>query len=126
MEYNQFKRILLVDDDDFIVRLLSLLLTKSGYEIITASDGKDAVRILSEQQFDLLIVDLMMPEMDGLVFLNWIRQETKATLPILILTGMVTADTEQQVMAAGASALLYKPIKIPDLLTKIQQLEQSI
>lgn len=124
MENNQIKRILIIDDDAFIVGLLSLVLTKAGYEVISATNGKDATRVLSEQSVDILILDLMMPEMDGLAFLHWLRQETNATMPIVVLTAMVSADTEKQVMTAGATALLYKPIKIPDLLEKIQQLEQ--
>lgn len=126
MEQNQIKRILLIDDDVFIVRLLSLLLTKSGYEIISATDGKDAISVLSEQPVDLIILDLMMPEMDGLAFLHWLRQEANLTMPTLLLTSRVAADTEKQVIEAGGSALLYKPIKIPDLLAKIQQLEPFI
>ncbi len=125
MENKPIKRILLIDDDMFIVRLLTLLLTKSGYEIVTANDGKQAITILSEQQFDLLILDLMMPEMDGLVFLQWLRLEAMLTLPIIILTAMVAADTEKQVLNAGGTVLIYKPIKVPDLIAKIQQLEQT-
>lgn len=126
MDNNRIKRILLIDDDVFIVRLLNLLLTKAGYQIISATNGKDAIGILTEQQVDLVVLDLMMPEMDGMDFLNWLRREAKATMPIVILTALVSADTEQQVMDAGATALLYKPIKVPDLLEKIQQLEQSL
>jgi CheY-like chemotaxis protein len=126
MENNRHRRILLIDDDVFIVRLLSLILTKSEYEIISARNGKDAIAILSEQPVDIIIVDLMMPEMDGLAFLHWLRQEANLTTPTLVLTGMVTPDTEKQVMAAGATGLIYKPIKVSDLLPKIIQLEQLI
>ncbi|MEQ1845686.1 MAG: response regulator [Nitrospira sp.] len=125
MENNQLRRILLIDDDDFIIRLLSLVLTKAKYEIISASNGKNAISILSEQPVDMIILDLRMPEMDGLAFLKWVRKEANLTVPILILTAMVSADTEKQAMAEGASALLYKPIKVPDLLEKMQQLEHT-
>lgn len=126
MENNRFKRLLLVDDDVYIVELLSLIMTRSDYQIISASNGKDAIAILSGQPIDMVIVDLMMPEMDGLAFLHWLRQETKSTMPALVLTGRATPDTEKQVLSAGATALLYKPIKVADLLTKIHQLEQLI
>lgn len=125
MENNQLRRILLVDDDAFNIRLLSLLLTKAKYEIFSASNGKNAISILSEHSVDMIILDLRMPEMDGLAFLQWARKEANLTLPILVLTAMVSADTEKQAMAAGASALLYKTIKIPDLLEKIRQFEHT-
>lgn len=126
MENNRIKRILLIDDDEFIVRLLSLLLSKAGYEIVPATNGKEAKQVLSEQSVDLIILDLMMPEMDGLAFLNWLRRENSTTLPIIVLTSMVAADTGQQIAAAGGAMLVYKPIKVPDLLEKIHQIEQTL
>lgn len=126
MENNQLKRILLIDDDIYIIRLLTLLLEKSDYEIISAGNGKDAMRILAEQTVDMIVLDLMMPEMDGLVFLRWLRQDAKATMPTLVLTGLATGNIEKQALSAGATDLLYKPIKINDLLSKIRQLEESI
>ena len=118
------RRILLIEDDSFFIGLLSFVLTKSNYEIIVSNNGKDAIAILSEQTVDMIILDLMMPEMDGLAFLQWLREEVIADTPVIVLTGMVAADTEQQVMAAGATALLYKPVKTPDLLAKILEIEQ--
>lgn len=126
MENNRIKRILLIDDDVYIVELLSILLASSSCEMITAQNGKQAVEVLSNQSIDMIILDLMMPEMDGLVFLHWLREEANATTPVLVFTGVAAPDTEKQVMAAGATALVYKPIKVPDLLAKIQQLEQLI
>lgn len=123
MEDKKFKQVLLIDDDVFIVQLLTLVLTKSGYKVVSATNGKQAITLLPLQTVDLIIVDLMMPEMDGLQFLQTLRGELKATMPVLVLSGMVTATTESQVMTAGANALLYKPIKVPDLLVKIRQLE---
>ncbi len=119
---NQQRRILLIDDDIFMIRLLTLFLEKSAYRIITAGNGKDGMRILEEQPIDLIVLDLMMPEMDGLVFLRWLRQEAKATLPTLVLTSMTENGIEQQVLATGATAILYKPIKPAALVAKIEQL----
>ncbi|MFZ2449092.1 MAG: response regulator [Methylovulum miyakonense] len=124
MEKPQIRRILLIENDVFFVGLLSLVLTKSGYGIISANNGKDAIKVLSEQPVDLIVLDLMMPEMDGLAFLHWLREEANATTPAIVLTGMVAADTEQHVMEAGGDALLYKPIQFPELLSKINQIEQ--
>ena len=127
MENNPLKkRILLIDDDELLVGLLALNLIKEKYEIILAHNGTEAIRVLSQQSVDMIIVDLMMPEMDGLAFLNWLRLQAKATMPALVLTGMTTTNTEQQVIDAGGTALLYKPIKVPELLAKIKQLEQLI
>lgn len=122
MESPPPKRILLIDDDAFIIRMLSLVLEVSGYQILSAKNGKEAMNILAGQAVDMIILDLMMPEMDGIAFLHWLRKEANITLPTLVLTGMTTADTESQVLAAGATDLIHKPIKKDDLLAKIKPL----
>jgi len=117
------KRILIIDDDPFFIKLMQMILLKEGYEVFTASQGKDAITILTAETVDLIVLDLMMPEMDGMEFLHWLRQDAKLTIPTLVQTGMAKASTEVDVMNAGATALIYKPIKAPDFVAKIQELE---
>lgn len=123
---NLTKRILIVDDDQFFIKLLGMALRKNNYEVLLAMQGKEAITILQQQTVDMIIVDLMMPELDGLGFLHWLRQEAKLNTPTLVLTGMVKSSTEAEVRNAGATDLIYKPIKVPDLLAKVKQLEQAI
>ncbi|MCF7970134.1 MAG: response regulator [Methylococcaceae bacterium] len=120
------KRILIIDDDRFLIKLMHRLLSQEGYDVLTACHGKDAIKILSKETVDFIVVDLMMPEMDGIEFLYWLRQEAKLTLPTLVQTGMVKASIESQVMAAGATALIYKPIKSADLIAKIKEMELAL
>jgi len=122
---NPAKRILLIDDDEFIVDLLSLLLSEKGYRVFTASNGQEAIDLISEQAVDLIIVDLMMPKMDGLQFIHWLRKEFNASLPVLVLSGMTNKECERLVAEAGGDALLYKPVRIPELMAKIQEFTQT-
>lgn len=101
-------------------------LQKIGYDVIKANHGKQAIEMLSEQQVDLIVLDLIMPEMDGLLFLKWLRQDAKSNTPALVLTGMAKTETESLVMAAGANALLFKPVKLPVFFDKIQELEKQL
>ena len=118
--------ILIIDDDKFLIKLMAKVIQKAGYNVVTALQGKQAIEILSQQNVDLIVVDLMMPEMDGLVFLHWLRQEAGLNTPTLVQTAMVKPDTEQLVMEAGASSLIFKPVKVPVLIAKIQELEKLL
>ncbi|NOQ36475.1 MAG: response regulator [Methylococcaceae bacterium] len=120
---NAAKRILIIDDDKFFIRLMDMALKQSGYEVLLALQGKEAIEILKQQTVDMIIVDLMMPELDGLGFLHWLRQEAKLDTPTLVQTGMAKASTEEEVKAAGGSALIYKPVKVPQLIAKVKELE---
>lgn len=120
------KKILIIDDDTFLIKLMEMALTKSGYQVVSASQGKEAIEIVKRESVDLIVVDMMMPEMDGLGFLQWLRQEGKLGIPTLVQTGMASPKMEQQVMDAGANALIYKPVKVPTLIEKIKELEKLL
>lgn len=120
------RRILIIDDDRFFIKLMNIILSQEGYDVVTACHGKDAIKILTKETVDLIVVDLMMPEMDGIEFLYWLRQEAKLSTPTLVQTGMAKASIEAEAMAAGATAFIYKPLKAPDLIAKIKELESSL
>jgi CheY-like chemotaxis protein len=117
-------KILLIDDDSFIISMLTFILTKTGYDITTAQNGVEAIAILSKESVDLIIVDLMMPEMDGFSFLQWLREEAKSSVPAVVLTAMSDLGTTDEALTGGASLLLAKPIKPAELLTAIQKILQ--
>lgn len=126
MQTHVKKTVLIIDDDLSLNRLMKKALQKIGYDVIKANHGKQAIEMLSEQQVDLIVLDLIMPEMDGLLFLKWLRQDAKSNTPALVLTGMAKTETESLVMAAGANALLFKPVKLPVFFDKIQELEKQL
>lgn len=119
-------RILVVDDDVIIVELLGMVLERAGYEVLTASDGAQAVSILQgvqpDQAVDILMVDLMMPVMDGLRFMRWLRTELRSSLPVLALTGMSKPSEVQAALQAGADAVLNKPIEPRLIVEKLAEL----
>lgn len=121
------KKILIIDDDNFLIKLMEMSLKSEGYEVVTANHGKKAIEILSDNpQVDMIVVDLMMPELDGLSFLHWLRKEAKLTIPTLVQTGMANEKIKQQAKDAGSTALINKPVKVPVLLEKIKELENSL
>lgn len=119
-------RILVVDDDQYLAELFTMFFELGGYEVLTAGDGAQAVSILQNQSpdhaIDAITVDLMMPVMDGLRFMRWLRTEFKSTIPVLVLTGKRKEGIEELVMQAGANGILYKPVDLEEIIAKMASL----
>lgn len=103
-------RILLVDDDLFLHKIQIALLTKYGHEVEAVSSGQQALDWFKSRQSDLVLMDMMMPEMDGLETTRRLRQ-AGITTPILALTGNDTPEDRQHARQAGMNGYLTKPIK---------------
>ena len=117
-------RILVIDDDAALRDILSLSLAEEGYDVRVAENGAVAMEILKTEVFGVFLVDLVMPKMDGLRFLTWLRTEAKNTAPALVFSGSFDArgGIEKEALAAGATALLIKPVDFPVLLKTLDRL----
>ena len=114
-------RILIVDDEDRIRRILKLQLEREGYEIVLAESGEQAMNILEkEDELDALITDIKMPGVDGYQLLDY-AVENRPDMPAIMLTGLVDIDTAVKVMKAGAFDFLVKPIQREDLLASVDK-----
>ena len=120
-----YKRVLVIEDDDLLREVITLTIQCEGFEVIAASNGKEAISLLlnphTSLAVDLILVDLIMPVMDGLHFLRWLRQESKLTIPAIVLSGRKTTHTWDEVKSAGGTDLIYKPLEAEDLIAKIKQ-----
>ncbi len=116
------KRVLLIDDDEPIRRLLTLVLESSNYQVTASEDGRQAMNLLKKERFDLIVSDLMMPVMDGMRFLRWLRKEAKLPIPVLVMTALEKPGTEAKVKQAGASGVLFKPVSMPTFLQAVGSL----
>ena len=116
------KKILLIDDDQHIQMLFGMALELEGFEPLYASDGKTAMGLLETEKPDAITLDMMMPILDGMGFLRWLRSEAKSDIPVLVLTGMHTDKTKNEVMSLGASDVAFKPIQIPELIERINKM----
>ena len=110
-------RILVVDDDRVILELASIILRSADYSVQTASDGICALHLLEEEFFDLVLLDFMMPGMDGLEVLREIKDKFPDTA-VIIFTGMGSEDIAVRVMKAGAADYIMKPFRNHDLLER--------
>lgn len=112
------RHLMVVDDDDRIRTLLKEFLTRAGFRVTTAHDATSARRLMTLLDFDLLIVDVMMPGENGISFTSWVH-ETGST-PVLILTARGLADDRIAGLSAGADDYLSKPFEPKELLLRIE------
>jgi two-component system, OmpR family, alkaline phosphatase synthesis response regulator PhoP len=114
-------RILFAEDEENIRDVVKLNLEMEGYEIVETDNGKDAVALFKEQHFDLVILDVMMPEMNGFEVCQQIRL-TNTDLPIIFLTAKDTAQDRIAGLKKGADDYLTKPFTLEELLLRVQNL----
>ena len=113
------KRILVVDDDEMVLMALDELLKPEGYEVRTFTRGKEALENLDQETYDLLLLDVIMPEMDGIELCKRIREkEDYREKPIVFLTAKSREEDKVKCIEAGANLSLSKPIS-PDKLLGI-------
>src|SRR4051812_26703351 len=113
-------RILVVDDEPSVREFFEILLTKEGYEVVAASDGVEALRMIREQSLDLVISDLQMKNGDGMILLKEAKKLQSET-PVIMITAYATTDSAVEAMKAGAFDYLSKPFKIEEIKVIIQK-----
>lgn len=113
--------IMVVEDDETIARFIELELNHAGYEVRRTGEGPAALDMFQKQAPDLIVLDLMLPGMDGLDVARTIR-ESGSLVPILMLTARATTEDAVTGFEAGADDYLRKPFEIPELLSRIRAL----
>lgn len=117
------KKILLIDDEELITRTLANALEKNGYEVLVAKNGRDAIIMAEEEDFDLIISDIRMPGMNGVEVVQKIRQvvKKKATgkIPTIFVTGYADRAIEEKAMTLNPHAYIHKPFDYPAFLEKV-------
>ena len=116
------KTVLLIDDDPDLRQLMGITLELDGYHVIEAENGKEALTQIQQERPDLIMLDMMMPVMDGLSFVTELRRDPLQNIPVLALTAMDNAGSRQQVLDAGANDILFKPANTATLLTKVAEM----
>ena len=116
------KSILLVDDAAVVRHIVSLTLRKSGYHVVEAVNGKDALEKLGASKVEMVITDLNMPEMDGIELIKQMRNTVKYRfMPILMLTTVSQEEKRREGKEAGASGWLFKPFHSNQLLDAVRK-----
>jgi two-component system, OmpR family, alkaline phosphatase synthesis response regulator PhoP len=119
---NQFK-ILIVDDEEDILEFLGFNLSSENYIVDKAKDGVDAIKKLESSIPDLIILDIMMPNMDGISFYKWLKTNSSLnSISVLFLTARKDEETEIAALDLGADDFINKPVKIKSLISRIKSI----
>ncbi|GAE27905.1 alkaline phosphatase synthesis transcriptional regulatory protein PhoP [Halalkalibacter wakoensis JCM 9140] len=119
------QRLLIVDDEESILTLLQFNLEQSGFEVTTAMDGSSALKLAMKETFDLLILDLMLPEMDGLDVCKQLRQN-KVSTPILMLTAKDDEFDKVLGLELGADDYMTKPFSPREVIARVRAILRRI
>ena len=115
------RKILVVDDEEDILNFLEMVLTEKGYEVVTAAGGHEALTRVQIERPDLVLLDVMMPQMDGWEVLKLLRvDEGTAQVPVAMLSARTEARDRVQGLQEGAIDYICKPFSLQELLGKIE------
>jgi len=114
------KKILIIDDTEMMTRLISDILRQKGYDIVTASNGTQGIRMVAEEKPDLVLLDVVMPGIDGFEVCKILREdESNNLMPIIMLTAETDEDTKLTVLELGADDYITKPFNERELISRV-------
>jgi CheY-like chemotaxis protein len=119
------KKILVIDDEELIVKSLRKLLEKNNFTVFVAKNGQDALAMVETESFDLIVADIRMPGMNGVETVQAIYDDLKKTstqqIPALFITGYADDEIKKQAKSLKPVAYIYKPFEISDLVSRIKE-----
>ncbi|CUU01952.1 Response regulator receiver domain-containing protein [Candidatus Thermokryptus mobilis] len=113
-------RVLVVDDEEALRYLLSTELAAEGYEVETAGDGDEAIEAIKQKDYDVVLLDIKMPRVDGFEVLKFIKQN-KPEIKVIMLTAYADVKNAIEALKLGASDFVSKPYDLEDILTSINR-----
>lgn len=119
------KKVLTVDDSPSVRKMIEFSLKSKGYVMGSAGDGQEALDLLAQEQFDAIVLDVNMPRMNGLEFLEKkLENDAIATIPVIMLTTEGQDEDRDRAIALGATAYIVKPFKPSQLLELLEEFLQ--
>ena len=119
------KRILVIDDEALVIESLKKLLKKKGYDVSIAKNGLEAMQRIEEGDFDLIVSDIRMPDMNGIEIIKKIREylkrKGKGSVPEILITGYASKENLEEAKKLNVADYIYKPFNIKDFLDVIER-----
>lgn len=119
------KKILVVDDEELVIESLRRLLRREGYDVTMVTSGKQALEKIKETNFDLVVSDIRMPELDGIQIIRnireYLKQNKKKLIPEILMTGYSSPDNLRQAQELKVADYIYKPFDIIDFLEVVKK-----
>ena len=119
MHKSEERHILLVDDDGHLAKMLTFLFMANGFKLENAQNGLDALEVLKRIKPEAIILDIMMPVMNGFEFLKQVKEDTALKdLPVIVLSALPSTNNQEKVLSLGAYDYIVKPFKSSELIKK--------
>jgi DNA-binding response OmpR family regulator len=118
-------KILIAEDETMLLKIMELRLKKEGHQVITVTDGREALRQLDTNTFDLVITDIMMPFISGLEIISIVKERNK-NLPVIILSAMGQENVVVEAFKLGADDFITKPLSPNELSMRIRRFETVV
>ena len=115
-------KILVCEDNTLTLRSIEYSLKNAGFEVSKAIDGGQGIRILQEEEIDLVITDINMPYTKGLELVRHVNTKMEKKIPVIIITGITLEETREHALELGASGFLTKPLDLDELIDKVKSL----
>jgi two-component system cell cycle response regulator DivK len=116
------KTILIVEDNELNMKLLNDVLTAHGYATLKSSDGVEALVLAGDNQPDLILMDIQLPDVSGIEVTKWLKQSDRTqSIPVIAVTAFAMEGDEARIRKSGCDDYISKPISIPDLLATIRK-----
>ena len=113
-------KVLIVDDEEMAIKLVEHQLKLDGFDIITTTDGREAMELIKSEEPDLVISDIMMPFMSGLELLELIKSEKKKT-PVILISALDDVEVIQTAIGMGADDFVIKPVNMDELTLRVKR-----
>jgi DNA-binding NarL/FixJ family response regulator len=121
MSVGDHKRLLLIDDDPNLILLVKDYLEFRGYEVVTAENGQEALEVLQKETPDMIICDVMMPQMDGYTFVEHVRKDPRTSwIPVLFLSAKGQSQDRVKGLNTGADVYMVKPFEPEELVAQVE------
>lgn len=119
------KSILLVEDEELILRALEFRLKRDGYDVLKASNGRDGLEMIESKQFDLLITDMILPFNSGMEVVSRVKEKKGKQFPVIVLSNVGLENTVLEAFKLGADDYITKPFSPAELSIRVKRLIQN-
>ena len=117
-------RVMIVDDEEIIRGLLAQILIGEGYEVVTASGGREAIEVLARERFDAVITDMLMPDVNGIEVVRAAKR-IDPRYPVMVMTGYPSAQAAEDLRSLGVSDYVAKPFDVDQIIADVAKLVQT-
>lgn len=115
------KKVLIVEDNELNMKLFNDLLEAQGYDTLQTKDGMEALKLARENEPDLILMDIQLPEVSGLEVTKWLKEdEALRSIPVIAVTAFAMKGDEEKIRQGGCEAYISKPISVPQFLETVK------